>query len=193
MTILHQTPWMDEIIPRLWLGQEEAATDEESLRKYGISRILSLREEGIVIETYDGITNWRITIEDEEDAPLFHHFCTLADDIHCHQSSHQSILVHCRAGMSRSASIVAAYLLLYQMETVRTMFQQIHTSSSSIVPTRWPTILQPDVRTVLTVISEQRTVDPNVGFSAQLDDFSIRLESLRLLLPTPILSLLLSY
>ncbi|GFS82990.1 dual specificity protein phosphatase MPK-4 [Nephila pilipes] len=100
----------DEIEPRLFLGNLDAAESEETLKCYGITHILTVymfpitKPENLEIETLF------IDLEDSPDC----------DILSCFERSNSFIkegqekgacLVHCYGGVSRSATLVVAYLM----------------------------------------------------------------------------------
>jgi dual specificity phosphatase 12 len=147
---------MDQILPGLWLGSQDAADDLATLERLKITHILSLREPEYQVSikassfSQTNLCQYRIWIKDDEDEDISQYFdqtFIIIDAVL--SSSTSSILVHCRAGISRSASIVIAYL-------VRRFSDKFFS-----------------VRDVIQWIADEcgRTVDPNDGFRAQLERF----------------------
>ncbi|XP_054716956.1 probable dual specificity protein phosphatase DDB_G0281963 [Uloborus diversus] len=100
----------DEIEPKLFLGNLDAAESEETLKRFGITHVLTIymfpitKPETIEIETLF------IDLED----------CADCDILSCFETSNAFIkdgqekgacLVHCYGGVSRSATLVVAYLM----------------------------------------------------------------------------------
>lgn len=104
----------DEIIPGFFIGSEEARRDY-ILRTHPMDCILSLgpTENCYDAYKYPGIVYVHIVINDQEDAPLGYYFDVASDFIQTHLVFGRRVLVHCQAGISRSATICIAYLMKY--------------------------------------------------------------------------------
>ena len=102
---------MTNIIPNLYLGSACDANDVEVLSKTGIKHVLTLSIDDLVGERLPGITYHRVAIEDRPDADIDSTFSSTYTIIDTCLKLSESILVHCSRGISRSPTIVAAYLL----------------------------------------------------------------------------------
>ncbi|KAF6745438.1 dual specificity protein phosphatase 12 [Ephemerocybe angulata] len=100
---------MDEILPGLWLGDFPSALDTETLKEKGIRSVLSaMRGRVTVHETF---IRHQISLDDDPDADILVHFPPSIAFIGSELAKGRGVLVHCQAGISRSATIVAAYLM----------------------------------------------------------------------------------
>ncbi|GJJ14883.1 hypothetical protein Clacol_009152 [Clathrus columnatus] len=105
----HNYHEMDMVIENLWIGSLKAALDQELLRKNGIKSILSaMRGRLSIPKTF---IRYQVSINDTEDEDVLVHFPKCVEWISSELQKKRSVLVHCQAGMSRSAVIVAAYLM----------------------------------------------------------------------------------
>ncbi|EAL72052.1 hypothetical protein DDB_G0269404 [Dictyostelium discoideum AX4] len=96
-----------EVIPNLYIGSISAATCTTSLKEHKITHILSISTNPPKIKEF---TTLCINIEDESQKDISSYFQQ------CHGFIENGrklggILVHCSAGVSRSASVVISYLM----------------------------------------------------------------------------------
>ena len=100
---------MDEIIPNLWVGSIRSVSNVEALRKRNIHSVLSaMRGRVNVSETF---THFQIQLDDNEDSDALAFFPQCIAFIENELEAGRGVLVHCMAGMSRSATICCAYLM----------------------------------------------------------------------------------
>lgn len=100
----------DEIEPKLFLGNLDAAESEETLKCFGITHVLTVYMFPITKpETYE-IETLFIDLEDSPDCDILSCFETSNAFIKDGQDK-GACLVHCYGGVSRSATLVVAYLM----------------------------------------------------------------------------------
>ncbi|KAJ7599078.1 hypothetical protein C8J56DRAFT_915807 [Mycena floridula] len=134
---------MDEIIPGLWIGDLPSALDVKSLKDNKIFSILSAMRGKITV--HETFIRHQILLDDTAEADILAHFLPSITFIQSELDKGRGVLVHCQAGMSRSATIVAAYLMYSQ---------------------------KLDPEGALALIRKSRpNVDPNAGFLVQLEIF----------------------
>ncbi|KAJ7284019.1 protein-tyrosine phosphatase-like protein [Mycena rebaudengoi] len=118
---------------KLYLGNLVAARSTRSLTERRITHVLSVCLEAIPAELpQSGIQHMRIPIEDVDYADLLIHLPSACQFIDHAIRSGGAILVHDVQGLSRSAAVVAAYLMwahrlsaTKSLETVRRARDQI--------------------------------------------------------------------
>jgi len=132
----------DLVIPNLYLGS--VCTDKESLQSKQITHILTVSDEFPPAHP-DFFTYMVINVDDYPGANLVDTFHEAADFIDKGRQS-GAVFVHCAAGISRSPTVVTAYLLL---------------RSHASTPTE-----------ALSLIKKTRPfVSPNSGFMRQINAF----------------------
>ncbi|KAL5488075.1 hypothetical protein ACEPAI_6183 [Sanghuangporus weigelae] len=108
-------PWrnVDSIIEgRLFLGNIIAARSPRSLSERRISHIVSVCEDPIPADSpASGIRHLRIPVKDVDYEDLLIHLPNACRFVHQALKDGGIILVHCEQGLSRSATVVAAYLM----------------------------------------------------------------------------------
>lgn len=135
---------MNEIIDNLYLGSLHAGSNGKELQNQGITRVINLSY--VSYPKYEGITYKTINVYDNQSADIAVYFDECVAFIDDALSRGEKVLVHCFAGISRSTSIVLAYLIEKYNHSL------------------------PDA---LRIVQEKRPVArPNEGFMLQLDAYS---------------------
>ncbi|KAF8551665.1 hypothetical protein OG21DRAFT_1444842 [Imleria badia] len=134
---------MDEIVPRLWIGNLRSALDVESLKAKKIFSVVTAMRGKITINAT--FNKYQINVDDSTDEDVLVHFLPSISFIQKELDKERGVLVHCQGGISRSATIVAAYLMY---------------------------TLKLDPSAALDMIRAVRPhIDPNDGFREQLEIF----------------------
>lgn len=140
-----------ESLGGLYLGNYEAASDIALLKKHNIKAVLTVAADlRLNYPSAEGITHEVISALDMVSYDLSKHFNRCFDFIEKHRAE-TNVLVHCLAGISRSATIVIMYL----MRTQRMGFE----SAFSFVKKR------------------RKIIFPNPGFVRQLRVFSSQMKN----------------
>ncbi|VDQ00463.1 unnamed protein product [Trichobilharzia regenti] len=134
---------MDEIIPNLWLGPMPFSENIPTLKKHGILSILTLDILPLDPVVFKEFNRKYIYLRDEPTQDLLD---LLEDALTFIESSikQSSILVHCAMGVSRSASVVIAYIMRQNCLSYDEAY---------------------------TIVNRKRSVFPNNGFINQLKLF----------------------
>lgn len=133
-----------EIIPGLFLGSVAASRDLSLLQSHGIRLIVNCAAE--LFNHHEGhFRYFNCSLRDEQNEDVVKMFQdglgALMDET---RKRKEGILVHCQAGISRSVTIVLAYLLIYQNMSLQESF--------------------------LLVKSKRPNAGPNKGYMKQLGD-----------------------
>ena len=98
------------VLPYLFLGDLTTARDEDWLRRNNISYIVNVTVDAKSVEYY-GIKYLIIPVKDTTDQNISDYFRHANEFIDEAKQSERNVLVHCQAGISRSSTIVIAYLM----------------------------------------------------------------------------------
>jgi len=117
------------IIPgKLYLGSIYAAHNSAVLKKLGITHILSVCDEHLKVDSQQFVHKV-IQVDDKSDVDLLARF----------EEAHRFIeqgntLVHCLAGISRSATVTISYIMNKMEKTVAEATEVVHTARSCVRP-----------------------------------------------------------
>eukprot|EP00297_Palpitomonas_bilix_P017609 CAMPEP_0113917346 /NCGR_PEP_ID=MMETSP0780_2-20120614/32683_1 /TAXON_ID=652834 /ORGANISM="Palpitomonas bilix" /LENGTH=167 /DNA_ID=CAMNT_0000916909 /DNA_START=1 /DNA_END=504 /DNA_ORIENTATION=- /assembly_acc=CAM_ASM_000599 len=150
--IVGQMDGPDEIVENLFLGNEYNASDVSKLKSLGIKRVVNVTLE---IKNFfpSEFEYMRIAVLDTPNEDLLSRFSEVIQFIDEAIDHGDAVLVHCHRGVSRSASMVIAYLMKARRFSLRDA-----------------TRLAKDRRSI---------VDPNRGFMSQLRLFEARIRTER--------------
>lgn len=134
---------------RLYLGSVGAAYTKNILKSHKITHILTVCD--CLPPKFPGEFEYKVvSVADDPSVKLIMHFRECLEFIHGAISGGGTVLVHCFAGVSRSATIVIAYLMKHH---------------------------KMEMREALTFVRSKRPwVNPNFGFMGQLRRFGIQLK-----------------
>jgi rhodanese-related sulfurtransferase len=117
MNIVEQANPADEIVPGLWLGSRYAALDGEYLAKKKIRAVFDCTKD---IPFHESIPRrYRVPVDDNlQEAEIrnlelwsFEIVYKITNEMRRAKEDNTAVLVHCAAGMQRSAASVAMYLI----------------------------------------------------------------------------------
>ncbi|XP_069836955.1 dual specificity protein phosphatase 13B-like [Dendropsophus ebraccatus] len=151
------TGHVNQVWPRLYLGDAFTARDKSVLRQLGITHIVNAAYGRYRINTGPefyrdlNIDFYGVEADDHPHFNLSEYFFPAAQFIGAGlQSPNGRVLVHCAMGISRAASIVLAFLMISE--------------GMSLLD-------------ALRSVSEHRDISPNPGFLEQLRQLDIKLEA----------------
>lgn len=110
LVILGQMDAATEIFPHVYLGSEWNASNLEELQNNGVGYILNVTKE--IDNFYPGTFDYlNIRVYDDEKTELLKHWDSTFKYIAQVKDRGSKVLVHCKMGISRSASVVIAYAM----------------------------------------------------------------------------------
>ncbi|TFL04549.1 protein-tyrosine phosphatase-like protein [Pterulicium gracile] len=109
-------PGPEDHIGNLYLGSLAAVRRVDLLKEHGIKHVFHIMRPGweweMDLEKFDFYST-TFPLHDELDEDILTDLDGVVDSLRCALLSGQNVLVHCRMGVSRSASIVIAYVIKY--------------------------------------------------------------------------------
>ncbi|XP_018901190.2 LOW QUALITY PROTEIN: uncharacterized protein ssh [Bemisia tabaci] len=110
LVILGQMDEATEIFPHVFLGSEWNASNLEELNKNGVCHILNVTRE--IDNFFPGMFHYlNVRVYDDEKTDLLKHWDNTFKYITSAKNEGSKVLVHCKMGVSRSASVVIAYAM----------------------------------------------------------------------------------
>ncbi|XP_004847859.1 dual specificity protein phosphatase 22 isoform X2 [Heterocephalus glaber] len=134
---------MNKILPGLYIGNFKDARDVEQLSKNKVTHILSVHDSARPM--LEGVKYLCIPAADSPSQNLTRHFKESIEFIHECRLRGEGCLVHCLAGVSRSVTLVIAYIM-------------------TVTDFGWEDALH-------TVRAGRSCANPNLGFQRQLQEF----------------------
>ncbi|NXQ17732.1 DS13B phosphatase, partial [Peucedramus taeniatus] len=151
----HPTGHVDEVWPNLYVGDLYVARDKAQLSRMGISHVVNAAAGRFRINTGPKFYNdlpvdyYGVEAEDNPNFDLSIHFYPVAQYIReALNSPRGKVLVHCAMGISRSATLVLAFLMICEGMSLTTAIQTVRS---------------------------HRGICPNSGFLQQLRDLDLQL------------------
>lgn len=116
----------DEVYPSIFVGDEGTARNKDYLRGLGVTHVINTAEgqkfgqvdTGQAFYSSHGIQYLGLKLVDIPQEDISAHFDKTAEFIDDCLQQEGKVLVHCRMGMSRSATIAIAYLMIKKGMTV---------------------------------------------------------------------------
>ncbi len=104
--------------PRLWLGNYDAARDERFIQANNINVVFNCTKDLEYLQTPDVLRRYRVPVDDnlrdEEIANMEKWAPEIIMLLMQEYKNGNTILVHCAAGMQRSAAVVAMLLIILE-------------------------------------------------------------------------------
>ncbi|CAG2100478.1 unnamed protein product [Medioppia subpectinata] len=126
---------MHQIHGRLYLGNIAAARNHQELRQRNIGTVLTVMQSRIPDDDRHHRLDYHwIDAEDRPEEDLLTEFPKAFDIIDQSLKSGAGILVHCKAGVSRSATIVISYLMRAQRKTYKDAMDLVQSKRDIVGP-----------------------------------------------------------
>lgn len=107
--------WMHEIIPGLWLSDAHDATSASNLSKHKISAIMNATKDVPFCQFTKRMHRARVAVDDDlskgQVDAMYRDLPRIVQWVDNMMKARRVTLVHCFAGVQRSACVVAAYLM----------------------------------------------------------------------------------
>ena len=109
---------VNEIAPGLWLGNQAASQSDKFINSKNIDAIVNCTKH--IPNKFKGLAYLRIPVNDpgpasgvmnEDHKKMLENLITALEFIDSHIKAGKNVLVHCHAGMQRSATVVIYYLM----------------------------------------------------------------------------------
>ncbi|GFO46364.1 dual specificity protein phosphatase 1 [Plakobranchus ocellatus] len=139
-----------EILPHLYLGDVSHSAQRPLLEQLGITALLNVSS-SCDNHFQTSYTYKNVTVSDDMGADLISWFPELIDFIDSVSSQQGRVLVHCRAGVSRSATVCIAYIMHKQGLSLDSAYEFVK--------------------------SKRPVIDPNINFIQQLQKFETLLKA----------------
>ncbi|CAF0788527.1 unnamed protein product [Brachionus calyciflorus] len=162
-----------KITDNLYLSSFAGAT-EHNFKKFGITCVISVCKETPKIEL-PNLESVKLNVLDRPNELLSLHFDTLTDKIHEIISEKKgSCLVHCVAGISRSATIILAYLMKYLKISLKEAHSHVKSKRPFIRPNLgfWKQLV--DYEKSLFQTNSVRIIPSNIGFIPDVYENEVR-------------------
>ncbi len=131
---ISRVPMPFEILPHMYLSCRKGASNREGLELNNISRILNVTTEDSEYEHLEGFTYHQIAVEDKHEVNMLDCLPRAFAFIDEAKAANEKVLVHCHAGMSRSVTVVLAYLMKFEGFTLNNAYDYVKQKKSNISP-----------------------------------------------------------
>eukprot|EP00761_Pharyngomonas_kirbyi_P001845 gb/GECH01001849.1/.p1 GENE.gb/GECH01001849.1/~~gb/GECH01001849.1/.p1 ORF type:complete len:711 (+),score=175.60 gb/GECH01001849.1/:1-2133(+) len=150
----------DKVLDGLYIGSADAVSSKHSLQSMGITHILTLAKD--IPPFHPKSFEYKIIpVEDARNAKVYDYFDECFDFINQGRKN-GGVVVHCQAGVSRSATIVTAYLMKEKRLGLRKAFNLLRAARPKVYPNEG---FRQQLRTLDQELEEEREGGPNIDES----------------------------
>lgn len=129
-----ETATASQVLPFLYLGNERDAAELERLRRHNITYVLNVTAHVPQYWHAHGIRYKRIPASDSAQQNLKQYFEEAIEYIDDARQNGACVLIHCHAGVSRSATITIAYILKHTKMAMSDAYKYVKGKRSIICP-----------------------------------------------------------
>lgn len=128
------TAVVSEILPNVLIGNQRDASDRERLAELGVTHIINVTSQLPLHFENEGIVYKRLPASDSGSQNLKQYFQEAIAFIDGVREVNGRVLVHCQAGVSRSPTIVIAYLMARSHKTLADAFSYVKERRAIVAP-----------------------------------------------------------
>lgn len=114
---------VDEIIDNLYLTSVYGAS-RENIQARGVTLLINSAQE-LPKQEIPGVESVKLFLDDVSHANIQIYFDRMADKMNDHLSRGGRVLVHCMMGVSRSTSLILAYLMKYKHMSLKSAYELV--------------------------------------------------------------------
>lgn len=124
---------INEVCDSVYIGDFSSACNIDELKRIGITHIVTaiLGVEPMYPELF---TYHMVDISDRSHSVIHQHFDLCSEFIEDCIKAHGKVLVHCRCGVSRSSTLIAAWLIKKKNYTAKSAINLIQNSRAQVKP-----------------------------------------------------------
>lgn len=148
-----------EILPHLFLGDIKIARSRDSLTRARVTRVLNVSRLENSFESE--LLYKQIPVDDAPNVNLSEHFPEAFRFIDSARVNEERVLVHCQAGMSRSVTVIIAYLMHHMCLSLEQAYDFVKARKSNI---------EPNFSFMGQLLDFERSRSPDSGIDCSLSD-----------------------
>ena len=119
----------------LWLADARTALDPETGKRFALTHVVNATNR-CVPNTFasNGVLYHNVDLDDSEESDIKAHFAPVHDFIDTAGANNGRVLVHCMCGVSRSASLVIAYVMMSEKVNLAVAFDRVKAARPIVSP-----------------------------------------------------------